>query len=646
MAPPAAERRRRLAGVADLLLRPTHERAELAFRLALICALTTMATEYYGTPEPALTAYIVFFLNRPERTTSLIFNLALVVLITIVIAILFPLAILVVDAPAWRVATMALASLFFLFLASASKLRPVGAILALIIAYALDVLGSIPLGEFATRALLYAWLFIAIPAGVSLIVNLLIAPAPRRLAERGIAERLRAAAAILLGASESEAKIFARFREDGVGGILQRLHLARIERTIPQDIEPHLKAAAHGTATLLLLVEAIRDEPAVPVGWRREAAATLIEMANVFDSGGYPTGIEAPSDTLPRARSQRARILRRDFADVLAHFADTIEESATPEAAKSGFFLPDAFTNPEHLHYALKTTAAAMVCYFLYVLLDWPGIHTCLITCYIVALGTTAETVEKLGLRILGCLAGAAIGTAAIVWVIPAIDSIWAFLAVVFAGAFCGAWIAAGSARIAYAGFQFAFAFFLCVIQGTGPAFDLTIARDRIIGILIGNAVVYLVFTQLWPVSVSQRIERGFGSLLDAIAALARMPLPARRIRASAVQGQVSAIREDLSLVPYEPRAVRPPTEWAAARQAALSAVAELEQPILLDGDARFWTPLADRLDRLVANLPGGDASSELPQQAASQPPPWANRDQRRAREQMLILEQSLAVRT
>ncbi len=113
-----------------------------------------------------------------------------------------------------------------------------------------------------------------------------------------------------------------------------------------------------------------------------------------------------------------------------------------------------------------------MACYFLYVLLDWPGIHTCLITCYIVALGTTAETVEKLGLRILGCLVGSATGTAAIVWVIPTIASIWAFLAVVFAGALCGAWIAAGSARIAYAGFQFAFAFFLCVIQGTGPAFD------------------------------------------------------------------------------------------------------------------------------------------------------------------------------
>ena len=94
------------------------------------------------------------------------------------------------------------------------------------------------------------------------------------------------------------------------------------------------------------------------------------------------------------------------------------------ESAKKsgGFFLPDAFTNPEHVHYALKTTAAAMFCYFLYSLLDWPSIHTSLITCYIVSLGTTAETIEKLSLRILGCLVGAAAGIGAIVYVIPSID--------------------------------------------------------------------------------------------------------------------------------------------------------------------------------------------------------------------------------
>ena len=155
--------------------------------------------------------------------------------------------------------------------------------------------------------------------------------------------------------------------------------------------------------------------------------------------------------------------------------------------------MSDLLTNPEYVRHALKTTGAAMFCYALYSLLDWRGIHTCFITCYIVSLGTSAETIEKFVLRIAGCLIGAAAGLAAIVYVIPSLTSIGALLAVVFLVALASAWVAAGSARISYAGFQIAFAFFLCVIQGPSPAFDLTIARDRIVGILLGNLVVYLI---------------------------------------------------------------------------------------------------------------------------------------------------------
>ena len=48
------------------LLAPNPERLEFAARIALICALTTLVTEIYQTPEPALTAYFAFFFNRPE----------------------------------------------------------------------------------------------------------------------------------------------------------------------------------------------------------------------------------------------------------------------------------------------------------------------------------------------------------------------------------------------------------------------------------------------------------------------------------------------------------------------------------------------------------------------------------------------------
>ncbi|HBO79517.1 MAG TPA: fusaric acid resistance protein, partial [Cupriavidus sp.] len=85
---------------------------------------------------------------------------------------------------------------------------------------------------------------------------------------------------------------------------------------------------------------------------------------------------------------------------------------------------------------------------------NWPGIHTCFITVYLVSLSTAAETVEKLSLRLAGCLIGALIGTAALVYVVPSIDSVGGLLMLVFAGTWVAAWVAQGSPRISYAGFQ------------------------------------------------------------------------------------------------------------------------------------------------------------------------------------------------
>lgn len=194
MAQPAGDLAR--PGAADLLklLAPHPGRAAMASRIALICALTVLVTSAYGTPDAALSVYIVFFLNRPDRVLSVVLSMALLLLVTAVIGLVLVVAIFVLDNSVWRVASIAVLSMGLLFVTSASKLRPVGAILALIVGFGLDKLGSVPFGEVATRALLYTWLMVAIPVGVSLCVTLALAPSPRRLASRALAQRLRLAA--------------------------------------------------------------------------------------------------------------------------------------------------------------------------------------------------------------------------------------------------------------------------------------------------------------------------------------------------------------------------------------------------------------------------------------------------------------------
>jgi multidrug resistance protein MdtO len=625
MAIPALESRDgRLAGLLRLLW-PFPRRLEFAARLALICALTTLVAEIYQTPEPALTAYLAFFLNKPDRGTSLILNLAMMVLFSLIIASVILVAMAVIDRPVWRVAIMAGFSLGLVFLASASKLRPIGGLIALIVTYALALLGTVHEGEIATRGLLYVWLFVGIPAGVSICVNLLLAPPPRVFVEQAVARRLRLAATMLRTPDESARREFTECMREGNGELQKWLKLALVEKSSAREHIEALRQAAASSFEILVLIDITDRDPdaAFPVPLRERLASTLESMAQVLEDGAYPVDIEfeglGEGEPLlpPRAAEVVARV-----SETLSSFAGTVPNAQPHDsgaqrhgsAEKPGEFLvQDAFTNPEHVHYALKTTAAAMFCYVLYSLLDWPAIHTCLITCYIVSLGTTAETVEKLALRILGCLAGAAAGIAAIVYLIPSITSIGALMAVVFLGAFSSAWIAAGSPRISYAGFQIAFAFFLCVLQGPGPSFDLTTARDRVIGILLGNLTVFVIFTNVWPMSVGKRIDPAMAVLLRRLGSLlTEAARPARCSEAAEAEEALAAIERDLDLAQYEPASIRPPDSWIDGRRQAADELGALFGPLFLTGgkDLSFTAKIITRLSRLANSL---DAADEIP---------------------------------
>ena len=596
----------------ERLMAPRPGRLELATRLAVICALTVLVVEIYQTPDAALTVYVVFFFNRGDRTVSVILSVVLVALITVIIGFIVLVAMIVINDPMWRIISMTAISIAILFVASASKLRPIGGIIALIVGYALDLLGTTPLanGELATRSLLYAWLFVGIPAGVSMIVNLLLAPPPRRLAERGIARGLELSAAMLQAPNEDIRSEFREHLREGVAEILKLLGLAEREKTSKPDDIAALKQAAGSTTLLMSAIDVMDRRPearlALPIA--DCLARTLEEMSGILRAGGYPVRVGWDPPEIERALLPIEADVLADIKEAIVHFAEAPSAERQMKESKKeggGFFAADAFTNPDYIRYALKTTAAAMFCYFLYSLLDWSGIHTAFITCYIVSLGTTAETVEKLTLRIGGCLVGAAAGYGTMIFLIPDLTSITAMMVVVFAGALAAGYVSAGSERISYAGFQMAFAFFLCVIQGPSPAFDLSTARDRVIGILIGNVVTYLLFTNLWPISVGKRIDPAIAAVLRRLAALATADRNARRAMASQAQSELAEIETDIDLAAYEPDTVRPNEQWLAARREAADEIGALASPLLLDADepTTSTAQIARRLEALAGRF-------------------------------------------
>ena len=87
-------------------------------------------------------------------------------------------------------------------------------------------------------------------------------------------------------------------------------------------------------------------------------------------------------------------------------------------------------------------------------------------------------------------------------------------------------------------GIQIAFAFCLCVLQGFALKTDLTVARDRIIGIVFGDLVIFLVATRLYPVSILPEVEATVRRFLAGIRGLVareeRALLAARNARGQA----------------------------------------------------------------------------------------------------------------
>src|SRR6266496_3913081 len=215
----------------------------------------------------------------------------------------------------------------------------------------------------------------------------------------------------------------------------------------------------------------------------------------------------------------------------LLFLPDTPKATARPKP--KSLFVPDAFTNPAHVHFALKVTFAAMFCYIVYEAIDWSGIHTALITCTFIALESTGATLHKGVLRIGGCVIGGALALFTIVFLMPHMETIASLVVVVACASAIAGWVASGSELISYGGLQIAFAFFYSVFQDYAPDTDLDNVRNRVIGILLGLIVTGLVFKYIWPERTIDRLQSALRLTLRQLAKLLEIPRPESSIEAA-----------------------------------------------------------------------------------------------------------------
>jgi multidrug resistance protein MdtO len=191
-----------------------------------------------------------------------------------------------------------------------------------------------------------------------------------------------------------------------------------------------------------------------------------------------------------------------------------------------GLFRPDALSNSEHLKFGLRGCFAASLCYLIYSAKAWPGISTVITTCFLTALSTIGSSRQKQLLRISGAIVGGVLlGIGAEMFILPGLDSIAGFTLVFLAVTVVSAWIMTSSPRLSYFGVQIVVAFYLVNLSEFAVQTSLVPARDRVIGILLGLLMMWLVFDQLWSVSAAVQMKRTFASNLRLLAQFAREPI-------------------------------------------------------------------------------------------------------------------------
>ncbi|MDG2335241.1 MAG: FUSC family protein [Myxococcota bacterium] len=256
--------------------------------------------------------------------------------------------------------------------------------------------------------------------------------------------------------------------------------------------------------------------------------------------------------SLPASLLSTTQTLDRVWTRILSEQGKAFPVSESPK------MLPDDFgTNPRYASFALRATLATMGCYLLMVTTHWYGIHTCMVTTVATALATTGAQVHKQALRISGAVIGGAVGIFSVIYVLPRFDSLLALLCVVAVGTMGAAWVSLGSARISYAGWQIALAFFMTVLQGPHPATSLDVIWDRWVGIAIGILAMQFAFRTAWPENTVETLRgsiRKIRSMIDGASRPGATPADSGPIPAREISAEIALVADSIEEAALEAR--------------------------------------------------------------------------------------------
>jgi multidrug resistance protein MdtO len=558
-------------------LAPREGRWLAAARIAAGCTITVAIAMVFRIPLAAYMAYMVFLASKDDIAGTARMVVAACLAITLGVICSLGLAQISLGDPAIRLPAMALTTFLAMFSARTFALGPISFLTGFIVVTMQSVVDQVPTPEAFTRLTLWLWVVVVVPVAVTMLINLLFGPAASAVAERGVRRVLTDLEEALAGG-----EIAGQLKE--WRSIL--VPLAENSRNPP---------AIHRLLDALIILEAYPHP--IPAPERTRLSSLVRGCLDALERRNLLTEASTETESTPEARAAT-----RAFAEVQRAFSrPQAPQPDHTEQKLRQLFVPDALSNPAHWQFALKTTIAIMIVYSVYTMLDWPGLLTSIVTVFFVALGSAGETIHKLTLRISGAIIGGSIAGLSIVFILPHFTDIGQLCVLTAVVALFAGWVSTSSERLSYAGMQIALAFFMGLLQTYSPANDLTVLRDRVVGILLGNVVMTLVFSLLWPESAITRLRSALADALRSIAALLKSPQDAATNRRHTVEALAQADNfQALGLFEMQmlPRQTHLPKLQGIERLAGAAFVATSE-PLARDADAQSVALLGDWAERL-----------------------------------------------
>ena len=508
-------------------------------RIASGATITVIIAMVFQIPQPTYMAYIGFLISKDEKSGTVTTSLGGLAAATLAVVLVLGLELIDTSEPALRLPLMAVATFVAMYTARTFALGPISFLAGFVIVLLQSVVDDVRSPEALTHLTLWTWVVIFVPVAVTIIVNLLFGQGALTFMNRSVRKVLSGLETSL--ANGEYRKYLAEWRA-------QLLSLLEIAQHNPQ------KGPRAGRITVpviralvdtLVIFEALPDE--LPADLQEELARRLRACRQVIESGAAAATQDPPPPAQLVGASGEPSPAVIGVRSALSALWDTLVRPAAPADNTQAhrpprrLFVADAFSNPAHWQFALKTTMAVMISYAIYSLVAWPGMRTAIVTCFFVALSSLGETVHKLLLRLSGAVIGGLIAGVCIVFVLPHLTDIGQLCLLVFTVSVGAAWVSTSSELLAYSGMQIAFAFFLGILQGYAPATDLTVLRDRVAGILLGNIVITIIFSSLWPQSARSAIRAAIADSLRAIGEVIRRPRNAGDARLRTVQALARA---------------------------------------------------------------------------------------------------------